>query len=294
MPISIIVHGGAGALDADRIPRCRMGCELAARAGHAVLERGGSALDAVEAAVRVLEDDPEFNAGYGAVLNRDGAVEVDAALFDGSLRGGGVGAVPWMRHPITLARRVLEDGQHLLLVGDGAVSFARDHGMAPELPAAMITDRTRARWEKERMGRARPSATGDTVGALARDASGRIAAGSSTGGISFKHPGRVGDSPIPGAGLYALDGSGAATATGHGESILRVMMCKVAVDAMGGGKDAMEGARAAVAELDLRTKALGGNGGIITMTGDGNVGHSRSADVMPWAAVVDGKSMSGN
>src|SRR5256885_5173482 len=122
MHASIIVHGGAGVLDADRIPRCVEACEAAARAGWAALDRGGSALDAVEAAVRLLEDDGEFNAGFGAVLNRDGVVEVDAAIMDGLLRAGGVGAVPWLRHPVTLARRILDEGKHILLVGDGALA----------------------------------------------------------------------------------------------------------------------------------------------------------------------------
>src|SRR4051812_38119612 len=175
---ALIVHGGAGVLDADRVPRCLAGCEAAARAGWAVLARGGSALEAVEAAVRVLEDDGEFNAGYGAVLNRDGVIEVDAALMDGALRAGAVGAVPWMRHPVTLARRVLDEGRHILLVAEGATELAREHGIAPEMAASMITPRSRSRWERERQGRAEPSATGDTVGAVALDRHGGLAAAS--------------------------------------------------------------------------------------------------------------------
>src|SRR5215831_12473432 len=117
---SIIVHGGAGVIEDERVGRCVAGVERAARAGWAVLERGGSAVDAVEAAVRDLEDDPEFNAGYGAVLNRLGTVEVDACVMDGELRAGAVAAVPWMRHPVTLARKIMEAGEHVLLVGGGA------------------------------------------------------------------------------------------------------------------------------------------------------------------------------
>ena len=288
MRTSIIVHGGAGVLEAERIPRCRSGCEAAARAGWAVLDRGGDALDAVEAAVRVLEDDGEFNAGYGAVLNREGVVEVDAAIMDGSLRAGGVGAVPWLRHPITLARRILDEGVHILLVGEGALAFAREHGIAPELPGAMVTERARVRWEKERTGRLAPSATGDTVGAVARDRQGRLAVGSSTGGISWKRPGRVGDSPIPGAGLYALDGAGAATATGHGESILRVVMCKHAVDVMRAGGDADRAARLAVEEMARFAGGVPGRtAGIIAIDAEGRVAQHRNSEVMPWAAISD-------
>ena len=294
---TMLVHGGAGVLDGERIPRCLAGCEAAARAGWAVLERGGGAVEAVEAAVRVLEDDGEFNAGHGAVLNRDGVIEVDAAIMDGWLRAGAVGAVPWMRHPITLARRILDDNRHILLVGEGALEFARSTGMGPEMPGSMITPRARQRWERERQGRVAPSATGDTVGAVAIDRQGGLAAGSSTGGISYKLPGRVGDSPIVGAGLYALDGAGAATATGHGETILRVSLCRVAIDTMARGATAQSAAERAIAELTARTRSSagwsGGTAGIITIDAAGRIGHHRDADVMPWAAVQDGRTTSG-
>lgn len=291
---AILVHGGAGVLDPQRIPRCRSGCEAAARVGWAVLERGGSALDAVEAAVRTLEDDGEFNAGYGAVLNRDGVIEVDAAVMDGGLRAGAVGAVPWMRHPVTLARRVLEAGRHILLVGEGATGFARGVGLGPELPASLITPRARDRWERERQGRAEPSATGDTVGAVAIDARGGLATASSTGGISSKHPGRVGDSPLLGAGLYALDGAGAATATGHGETILRVTLCRFAIDELRRGAGAEAAARAALDEMARRTAHLGGGtAGIIVVDAAGGLAQARTAEVMPWAQVRGGEPSSG-
>ncbi|HWE31578.1 MAG TPA: isoaspartyl peptidase/L-asparaginase, partial [Polyangia bacterium] len=126
MTAAIIVHGGAGDIEDARRARCIAGCEAAAAAGWARFDAGGSALDAVEAAVRALEDDEEFNAGYGAVLSRAGTVEVDACVMTGERAIGAVGAVPWLRHPVTLARRVLEDGEHVLLVGDGALAFARE------------------------------------------------------------------------------------------------------------------------------------------------------------------------
>lgn len=295
MHTSIIVHGGAGVLDPERIPRCREGVAIAARAGWAILDAGGSALDAVEAAVRVLEDDGEFNAGYGAVLNRDGVVEVDAAIMDGALRAGAVAAVPWLRHPVTLARRVLEEGRHILLAGDGALAFAREHGIGPELPGSMITPRARGRWEEEKAGRVEPSATGDTVGATARDRHGGIAVACSTGGISYKRPGRVGDSPLVGAGLYALDGAGAATATGHGESILRVVMCKAAVDALASGAEAGAAATAAIEAL-ARNPVIAREGhtaGVILVDARGSVAQARNAQVMPWAAIVDGRAEGG-
>src|SRR5262249_22750206 len=157
-----------------RLPACLAGVEKAARAGWEVLSGGGAALDAVEAAVRVLEDDGEFNAGHGAVLNRDGIIEVDAALMGGDLRAGAVGAVPWLRHPVSVARRILDEGEHILLVGAGALSFALGHGIEPEGPETMVTQRSRARWEKEYAGSLAPSATGDTVGACALDGQGRV------------------------------------------------------------------------------------------------------------------------
>jgi len=286
---TIIVHGGAGLVDLARLPGCQKGCARAAGAGWAILDGGGSALDAVEAAVRALEDDPEFNAGVGAVLNREGAIEADASVMLGDLRAGAVGAVPWVRHPVTLARRVMEAGEHLFLVGEGAVAFARERGIAQEKPEAMVTERARARWERERAGRAAPSATGDTVGACARDGDGRLAAATSTGGISFKRPGRVGDSPILGAGNYADDEAGAASATGHGESIMRVVMAKEAIDRLRAGATAQAAAEAAVAELMRRTA---GEGGIILVDRAGAIGRARNTAAMPWHAFVDGREQS--
>jgi L-asparaginase / beta-aspartyl-peptidase len=287
---SIIVHGGAGLVERERIPVCRAGCERAARAGWAVLASGGGALDAVEAAVRLLEDDPEFNAGRGAVLDRAGHIAVDAALMDGALRAGAVGALPWVRHPIAVARHLLDEGEHVLLVGAGALAFARERGIEPEPPEALITPRARARWERDRAA-GRPSSTsGGTVGACAIDRTGRMAAATSTGGTSWKRPGRVGDSPIPGAGTWADDEAGAASATGHGESILRVGMARGAIDRMRAGTSAADAARAAVDELAAR---VGGRGGIILVDRHGAVGQARNTTAMTWAAIVDGNEESG-
>ena len=292
---AIIVHGGAGAVEDERRERVVAGCEAAASAGWERLHAGGSALDAVEAAVRALEDDEEFNAGYGAVLSRAGTVEVDACVMSAERAGerglevGAVGAVPWLRHPVTLARRVLEDGEHVLLVGEGALGFAREHGISPESAATMVSPRARARFDKHEGETARRMRTGDTVGACAIDATGRLAAATSTGGIPWKRAGRVGDTPLPGAGTWAEAGVGAASATGHGESIIRALMTRVAIDRLRAGGAPDDAAWAAVQEL----VHVGGDGGVIVVGGDGRIGWHTSTARMPWAAIVGGTRTSG-
>ncbi len=289
MKAAIIVHGGAGDIEDARRGRCIDGCVAAAAAGWAKLDGGGGALDAVEAAVRALEDDEEFNAGYGAVLSRAGTVEVDACVMTGERAIGAVGAVPWLRHPVTLARRVLEDGEHVLLVGDGALAFAREQGIAAESAATMVSPRAQARFLRHEGEANKRMRTGDTVGACAVDAAGRVAAATSTGGIPWKRPGRVGDTPLAGAGTWAEAGIGAASATGHGESIIRALMTRVAIDRLRAGATPDEAARAAVAEL----VRVGGSGGVILVGSDGQVGHHTSTARMPWAAIVDGARASG-
>ena len=286
---SIIVHGGAGAVEDERRAVCVAGCERAADAGFEILAQGGSALDAVEAAVRALEDDPEFNAGYGAVLTRAATVEVDGCVMTGARAIGAVGGVPWLRHPVTLARRVLEDGEHVLLVGEGALLFAREHGIEAESPDTLVTPRARNRFERHEGETTKRMRTGDTVGACAIDSDGRVAAATSTGGIPWKRPGRVGDTPLPGAGTWAEDGVGAASATGHGESIIRALMTRFAVDRLREGAGGDSAARAAVAEL----VRVGGAGGVILVAADGSVAHHTSTARMPWAAIVDGAATSG-
>jgi L-asparaginase / beta-aspartyl-peptidase len=286
---AIIVHGGAGDIEDARRDRCVAGCEAAAQAGWARLHAGGSALDAVEAAVRVLEDDPEFNAGYGAVLTRAATVEVDGCVMTGARAIGAVGGVPWLRHPVTLARRVLEDGEHVLLVGEGALLFAREHGIEAESPDTLVTPRARNRFERHEGEGKKRMRTGDTVGACAIDGDGRVAAATSTGGIPWKRPGRVGDTPLPGAGTWAEDGVGAASATGHGESIIRALMTRFAIDRLREGAGGDGAARAAVAEL----VRVGGAGGVILVAADGSVAHHTSTARMPWAAIVDGAPASG-
>ena len=281
----ILVHGGAGRSDsdADRIA----GCRRAASAAAALLRGGSSSLDAVQAAVRVLEDDPFFNAGTGACLTEDGLIELDAAIMDGALlRAGAVCAMPPFRNPIDVARAVLEDGRHVLYAAEGARAFAEAAGFAPSTHEAMTTERARRKWEDLRRGALPPSSvpTG-TVGAVARDARGNLAAATSTGGILGKRTGRVGDSPIVGAGTFADDEAGAASATGHGEGILRTCLGKMGVDEMKNGVDPESAARRAIEHLSNR---VGSSGGIILVDPLGRIGLARSTPSMAWGACWEG------
>ncbi|HYT39182.1 MAG TPA: isoaspartyl peptidase/L-asparaginase, partial [Acidimicrobiia bacterium] len=224
-PAVLAIHGGAGpaphdAADsgASRWPRQAAGLAQALRAGLAVLAGGGEALEAVVAAVTLLEDDEEWNAGRGSALTAAGTVEMDAAVADGRGRLlGGVAAVTGVRHPVQAARAVMDDGRHVLLAGPGAAAFAQEAGLAFEAEAWFVTDRRR-----RDLARRAPTATGgSTVGAVARDAVGHLAAATSTGGRTGQRPGRVGDTPVPGAGTWADDATCAVSATGVGEAFLR-------------------------------------------------------------------------
>jgi beta-aspartyl-peptidase (threonine type) len=269
-----VVHGGAGALEPNRVSRATSGCAEAVQAAREVLARGGSALDAVEAAVQTLEDNPEFNAGRGSALTREGTVEVDAAVMVGNgLGAGAVGAVPGILHPVTLARRLMEVGEHVLLVGAGALAFAREHGMEPE---DLVTDR-----QRERLRNWRGEKSGGTVGAVAIDTSGGVAAATSTGGMVGKRVGRVGDSPILGAGTYADDRGGACSATGHGEAILRTTLSRAVIERLRAGEPAGVAAQKAIAELGQRT---GAEAGVIVVDLAGRVGIAHNSANMPWAA----------
>ncbi len=281
----VLVHGGAGDVASERVARHVEGCERAARAASVLLEAGGSALDAVEAAVRVLEDDPVFNAGTGACLTVDGTLELDACLMDGeTLRTGAVAALPPFQNPIVVARAVLESGRHVFYAGEGARRFAEAAGFPPAEPASMITELAR---EKLREALARGAAlgwAGGTVGAVARDARGRVAAATSTGGMVGKLPGRIGDSPVAGAGTYA-DRPGAASATGHGEGILRVALGVNAVRDLALGNPPEEVARERIRHMAERVEATGG---LILAGRDGRLGFARSTRTMTWAAAWDG------
>jgi L-asparaginase / beta-aspartyl-peptidase len=284
MPISMIVHGGAWAIPDAEVDSHLRGVRAALDAGWSVLTDGGSALDACEAAVRALEDDPTFDAGVGSFLNANGEVELDAAMMDGrSLHAGAVAAVQRVRNPVSLARRVLQS-EHVLLVGAGAERVAQESGVPLCDPATLIIPRERERWERVQ---ADPSlASGaefrghDTVGALARDSRGDLAVAISTGGTLNKLPGRVGDSPLVGCGFYADNEAGACCATGHGESIMRVVLSKAVIDDLAAGADAPGAARRAIETLARRT---GGLAGCIVLRPDGSIGLHHNTPRMAYA-----------
>jgi len=272
---AIAVHGGAGAvpraaLTPEREARYREGLERALDAGYALLEGGGSSLDAVTTAVRILEDDPLFNAGHGAALTRDGAAELDAAIMDGrQLRAGAVASVRHVRNPIELARRVMEKSRHVLLVGAGAEEFALEEKfqLVPNLyfRTAERVEQLEAEQRGARVSDLVPSTRG-TVGAVARDTAGNLAAATSTGGMTNKRPGRVGDSPIIGAGTYAKNGVCAVSATGHGEYFIRAVAAHHVCAAVEYRGLSLE---QAVREVLQVLSGMGGDGGLIAVDRDG-------------------------
>jgi beta-aspartyl-peptidase (threonine type) len=271
---AIIVHGGAGSINDDSLARRLEGCKAAALAGWEILKKGGSALNAAEAAVVALEDNPLFNAGTGSTLNSLGKVEMDAAIMEGdTLRAGGVAAVQGIKNPIKLARRVMEDGRHVLLAGAGALLFAREVGFPECPPDSLVVDAERKRWEEKH----------GTVGCVALDGRGKIAVATSTGGIFNKLPGRVGDSPLLGCGSYAND-YGGVSCTGNGEAIMRIVMAKTAVSFLEEDEQAPTAAQMAVTALEART---GKTGGLIIIDRWGNVGHARNTSHMPVCYVSD-------
>jgi beta-aspartyl-peptidase (threonine type) len=270
----LIAHGGAGADPGDRAGY-RRSLAAALGAGWARLVAGGSALDAVEACVAAMEADPRFNAGYGSVLTEAGTVECDASIMEGArLQAGAVGAVAGVRHAITLARRVLEDGRHVLLVGDGAVAFARERGVEVCDPGALVTERQRDRLA----GRVATPAAGGTVGAVAIDRRGTIAAGTSTGGMMGKRAGRVGDSALIGCGTYADNRLGGVSTTGHGEAFIRTVLAKAAADILNDHDDPEMAARIA---LDILREDGRGDGGLILLDWRGRPGFAFSTPFMP-------------
>ncbi len=285
----LAIHGGAWAMPDDAVEAHEIGIAEALRVGYARLEQGGTAVDAVEAAVAVMEDDETFDAGRGSFLTRDGKVQMDALLMDGAtLRTGGVACVERLRNPIHAARLVLEQSPHVYFVGAGAERFARQHGMAlcdnMDLVIAREQQRLYAAQAAELAGEgdttfSGPMASHDTVGAVARDAAGNLAAATSTGGTLNKAPGRVGDSSLIGCGCYADNLSAAVSLTGWGEPIMKLVLGKWAVDRVAAGASPEEAAGAAMAYL---LKRLGGHGGIILLGPDGRVGLAHNTPRMAW------------
>jgi beta-aspartyl-peptidase (threonine type) len=290
MPKAIIVHGGAWDIPAALHEEHLAGCRAAAERGWAILSGGGSALDAVEAAVRIMEDHPVFDAGRGSHLNADGVVELDAGMMDGAtLAAGAVAAVRRIANPISLARRVLHDSPHVFLVGSGAERFAVQAGIPLCDPADLIVPRELSLWENKR-AESQPRPTGaefregagavgadaigaDTVGAVALDEHGNLAVANSTGGTFFKQPGRVGDTPIIGCGLYADNTLGAAACTGWGEQIMKTVLAKTTADHIALLGSARDAAHVALAYFRHR---VGGLGGVICISPDGQIGYAHS------------------
>ncbi|HEY1725680.1 MAG TPA: isoaspartyl peptidase/L-asparaginase [Steroidobacteraceae bacterium] len=287
---ALAIHGGAGAM--PRVPfssareqTYRLGLMTALAVGERVLKDDGAALDAVQAAVMALEDDAAFNAGHGAVLTAEGTVELDAAIMDGSeLRAGAVAQLRQVRNPILLARHVLDDAAHVFLVGDGAERFARDAGMSMVANDYFITAERRQQFEAQEPGVAvgldEPPL--GTVGAVARDRAGRLAAATSTGGTAGKRSGRVGDSPVIGAGTYADNQTCAVSTTGHGEWFLRTCQAyDIAARLRYGGGHLTSAVAVAIARLS----ALGAAGGLIAVDPAGEIAIGRNTPIMFRATV---------
>lgn len=269
---ALVVHGGAGPVPESELAERQAAVERALDAGWGRI--GNGALEAVLAAVRHLEDEPLLNAGIGACLNADGVCELDAGIMDGRDRSaGGVACLRDVRHPIDLALAVMRDGRHVLLAADGASRFAREHGVEMADPAIFITDRKRQELAQG----------ADTVGAVARDSEGHMAVAVSTGGRTGKLPGRIGDSPIPGAGFYADDRHGAVCGTGVGEAFIRLGLCRIAIVELEHG---MEPAEVAQGAIDWLGKAMNAQGGIILLGREGEPQAAFNTRSMPWAKRV--------
>ena len=301
-PIAIAIHAGSGTINkgdfsADKEREIRETLERAVRAGHEILATGGASLDAVTRAITILEDSPHFNAARGAVFNAEGKNELDASIMDGSdLNAGAVASVHNVRNPVLLARKVMTDSVHVILMGAGAEQFARDHGIAFEDDDYFFTE---YRWQQLQKAKAKdngettflsetPDQWFSTVGAVALDSQGNLAAGTSTGGMTNKRWGRVGDSPIIGAGTYADNQSCAVSATGHGEYFIRATVARdicarVQYTGMGLAKSANQ-------VINKELVEMGGSGGIIALDPQGNIALTFNTAGMYRASVdIDGK-----
>src|SRR6202142_3914533 len=284
----LVVHSGAWAMPADMVEAHIRGVNNALTAGWRVLERGGPALDAVEEAVVIMEDDETFDAGRGSFLNRDGKVQLDALIMEGStLRAGGVGCVERLRNPVRAARKILSESPHVYFVAEGAERFAAEHGITLCKNEDLIIPR-----EVERLREFQAKAAGnqpdlfapalshDTVGAVALDGSGDIAAATSTGGTLNKAPGRLGDSSLIGCGCYANNESAAVSTTGWGEPIMKLVLAKWTADRISAGNLPEWAAQEAMNYLKQR---VNGHGGIIVLSPEGHIGIAHNTPRMAWA-----------
>jgi len=292
----LVIHGGAWAIPDDMVEAHLNGVRQAIAAGWRVLGRGGPALDAVEESVVVMEDDETFDAGRGSFLNRDGKVQLDALIMDGAtLRAGGVGCVERLRNPVRAARKILSESPHVYFVAEGAEKFAAEHGTALCKNEDLIIPREVDRLKKYQAELAQREASGstqngndlfaphishDTVGAIALDAAGNIAAATSTGGTLNKAPGRLGDSSLIGCGCYADNLSAAASTTGWGEPIMKLVLAKWTADRISAGNMPEWAAKEAMNYLQQR---VNGHGGIIVLNPEGHFGIAHNTPRMAWA-----------
>ncbi|HEY6339636.1 MAG TPA: isoaspartyl peptidase/L-asparaginase [Candidatus Sulfotelmatobacter sp.] len=300
----LVVHGGAWAMPDDMVEAHLRGVNNALAAGWRVLERGGPALDAVEEAVVIMEDDETFDAGRGSFLNRDGKVQLDALIMDGAtLRAGGVGCVERLRNPVRAARKILGESPHVYFVGEGAEKFAAAHGIPlcqnEDLIIPREVERLREYQAKNTLaqnardsGQPAPGSdlfapssddvtiSHDTVGAVALDIEGNIAAATSTGGTLNKAPGRLGDSSLIGCGCYADNLSAGVSTTGWGEPIMKLVLAKWTADRISAGNLPEWSAQEAMNYLEQR---VNGHGGIIVLNSQGHIGIAHNTPRMAWA-----------
>lgn len=286
MPNAIIVHGGAGTTAEAVRPGHEAGIRAALDAGRRVLAGGGSALDAVVESVALMEDLPVFNAGYGSVLNCEGFVELDAGLMDGDdLELGCVASVRDIGNPVRLCRHVLQSPE-IFFTGEAASRLAERHGLDRLEPSDLITPGRRRSWESGTPASALDTGAGDTVGAVALDQKGGLAAATSTGGTGGKPVGRVGDSPLPGGGFFADSEAGAASTTGWGEGLARILAARRAVETLGRGHSSQQAAAAVIEYLERRIP--GGLGGVIVLDDTGRIGRAHNTSSMTHAWWVEG------
>jgi L-asparaginase / beta-aspartyl-peptidase len=291
---ALAIHGGAGVIERGDLGNSqeiayRAALLAALDAGSTVLRQGRPSLDAVEAAIRVLEDDPLFNAGRGAVFTADGRNELDASIMDGATRkAGAVAGVTRTRNPISLARAVMEKSRHVMLAREGADEFSVEQGLMQVDPGYFRTEQRWQQlldWRRDNARRLDPTHSRGTVGAVAIDVHGHLAAGTSTGGMTGKRWGRVGDSPVIGAGTYAADGTCAVSATGSGEFFIRASAARQLCDRIAWRGDTVRAAAdATIADIG----AIGGDGGVIAMDGAGNIAFAMNSSGMYRGWVTGG------
>ena len=295
MKPSLIVHGGAWDIPDEAVDACKQGCLDALGEGWKILASGGSALDAVEASIVVLENTPVFDAGFGSHLNAEGKVECDAIVMDGSsLRSGAAAGLQRVKNPIRAARAIYEHCRHMMLISEGAENFAKDHGIALCKPEELVSE---AEWEAylrcredEHAAEHHRGHEQGTVGAVALDKDGRLFAATSTGGTCCKLPGRVGDSPLIGCGCYADSTAGGVSCTGYGEAIMKIVMAKTAVDLLGHSvAENLPNSDARNHAAQVSVRLLGerghGTGGLILLDKDGNPAYAFSTPRMAYGYV---------